>query len=246
MNNKTLFFLGYNAAGYLSQWFNKDEFQGVDFHFIDNGNQTLPPSIQEMHYYTTSENLGCGGGWNLICDIAFNHLGLEKVLIGEEDAQFNQEMLDALWEYTEPDRLMTTYGNGFGFALFCVHKDLFKKVGRFDENFLYAACEDADYKVRCTNAGITVHCMEVDPSLNGSSTSFDPLSPRSAVEQHNKDYFKLKWGHDFIGEWKPVYYLEAFNNQPPFIFDPLFTEKYGERVVFPSESEYIKFIEYKQ
>jgi hypothetical protein len=241
--NKQLFFLGYNAADYLNNWFKKENYSGVDFYFIDNGKQNLPQPIKDMLYYTTTENIGCGGGWNLILDIAFNHLGLEKVLIGEEDAQFNQEMLDALWEHTTPDRLMTTYGNGFGFALFCVHKDTHSKIGDFDENYLYAASEDADYKVRCAKAGIEVFCMEVDPRLNGSATSFDPNSPRPAVEQHNKDYFKLKWGNAF--EDNNEYYNEPFNSNPPFVFDPLFVEKYGERVVFPSKSEYINFINNK-
>jgi hypothetical protein len=72
--------------------------------------KNLPQPIEDMLYYTTTENIGCGGGWNLILDIAFNHLGLEKVLIGEEDAQFNQEIINTLWEHATPDRLMTTYG----------------------------------------------------------------------------------------------------------------------------------------
>jgi hypothetical protein len=37
--NKQLFFLGYNAADYLNGWFKKENYSGVDFHFIDNGKQ---------------------------------------------------------------------------------------------------------------------------------------------------------------------------------------------------------------
>jgi hypothetical protein len=69
--NKQLFFLGYNAADYLNGWFKKENYSGVDFHFIDNGKQNLPQPIEDMLYYTTTENIGCGGGWNLILDIAF-------------------------------------------------------------------------------------------------------------------------------------------------------------------------------
>lgn len=234
-----VFLLGYNAVDYLNSWFKIENYKNVDFYFIDNGRQNLPNEIKNILLYTTSQNIGCAGGWNLICDIAFNHMGLEKVIIGEEDAIFNQEMIESLWNYCEPNRVMTTYGNGFGYALFGIHRETFKRVGRFDENIMYAAYEDADHKIRCAKQEIEVFCMEVDPSLNYSSTSFDPKSPRNAIHEHNKQYFILKWGADF--HINSIYYDKSFNNNPPFIFDPTLEEHYGKLKEFPSETEYKNF-----
>jgi GT2 family glycosyltransferase len=231
-----LFLLGYNAVDYLNSWFKTTNYTNTDFYFIDNGQQNLPSEIKDILSFTTTRNIGCAGGWNLICDIAFNHMGLEKVIIGEEDAIFNQEMIESLWNYCEPDRMMTTYGNGFGYALFCIHKETFEKVGRFDENIMYAAWEDADHKVRCAKQGVEVFCMEVDPSLNGNSTAHDPNSPRNDIHEHNKQYFILKWGADFHID--STYYDEPFKGNPIFTFDPVLEEHYGKLTEFPSQTEY--------
>lgn len=233
---KKTFILGYNAINLFNDWFKINNYKNTDFYFIDNGRQNLPNEIKNMLLYTTSRNIGCAGGWNLICDIAFKHMGLEKVIIGEEDAIFNQEMLESVWEYCTPDRIMTTYGNGFGYALFCIHKKTFEKIGRFDENIMYAACEDADHKIRCSKGGVEVFCMEADPSLNDHSTAWDPSSPRLGIHEHNLNYLRLKWGADF--HINSVYYDKPFNGNPPFIFDPTLEEHYGKLTEFPSETEY--------
>jgi len=234
-----VFILGYNAADYFDSWFKVNNYKDVDFYFVDNGQQTLPKEVKNLHFYTTERNIGCGGGWNLICDIAFNQIGLNKVVIGEEDALFNQEMIESLWNYCEPNRLMTTYGNGFGFALYCMHKDTFNTVGRFDENFLFAGAEDEDYKIRCAKKGVEVFCMEVDTSLNGHATAYAPNSPRPSVESHNLQYLRMKWGAPF--HTNSIYYDTPFNNNPPFKFDPLLESHYGKLEKFPSQSEYERF-----
>ncbi len=233
---KHVFLLGYNAVDYLDSWLNMKNYNDINFYFIDNGNQTLPTNIQNIHHYTTTKNLGCAGGWNLICDIAFNTLGLDQVIIGEEDAIFNQEMIDNVWNYCTPDRMMTTYGNGFGYALFCIHRETFEKVGRFDENIMFAAWEDADHKVRCAKQNVEVFCMEVDPSLNGSSTSYDANSPRNSIHEHNKQYFISKWGMDFQNN--SIYYDIPFNGNPVYEFDPELERHYGKLTEFPSVTEY--------
>jgi hypothetical protein len=235
-----VFLLGYNAVNYFNSWFKINNYKDADFYFIDNGRQNLPNEIKDILLYTTNRNIGCAGGWNLICDIAFNHMGLEKVIIGEEDAIFNQEMIESIWNYCEPDRIMTTYGNGFGYALFCIHKETFKNIGRFDENIMYAAYEDADHKVRCAKQDVEVFCMEVDPSLNGHATTYDLNSPRNGIHEHNKQYFILKWGADF--HINSTYYNEPFNSAPSFVFDPTLEEHYGKLDEFPSITEYKNYI----
>jgi hypothetical protein len=148
---RNVFILGYNACNYFDEWFDTKNYSDqYKFHFIDNGQQNLSNKIiDNFEVYTTSKNLGCSGGWNLICDIAFNSMNLDRVIIGEEDALFSEEILDALWKNSNAETLSTTYNNGFGYALFCIHKDIFNNVGRFDENIMFAGCEDNDYDHRC-------------------------------------------------------------------------------------------------
>jgi hypothetical protein len=228
---KHVFILGYNASKYFDEWFDiKNYTADTEFYFIDNGNQQLSSKITDnMKVYTTTKNLGCSGGWNLICDIAFKTMNLEKVIIGEEDALFSQEILDELWNQSNSKTLSTTYNNGFGYALFCMHQDVFNTVGRFDENILWAGCEDNDHTYRCQLNNVNVTNLDIPSSFNGSSTSVDPNSPRQAVGKHNADYVDNKWGN--------------YTHKIPFNgdhekFDPLLISFFGELTEFPSETEY--------
>lgn len=231
--NKHIFILGYNAVNYYSEWFHLDNYsKDSSFYFIDNGQQKLEGTVAEQlkEIYVTSRNVGCSGGWNLICDIAFNHLGLDRVIVGEEDARFSEEILDALWSQANSNTLATTYNNGFGYALFCMHKDVFNKVGRFDENIMWAGCEDNDYNHRCKLSGVTVSNLDIPSSFNGNSTSEDPNSPSHTTARHNADYVHSKWGN--------YQYSIPFNGNAPFIFDPLLEAHFGTLTEFPSQTEY--------
>lgn len=232
MMKKYVFILGYNACDYFCEWFHFENYsEEYEFYFIDNGQQKLSSKITDnMKVYTPNKNIGCAGGWNLICDIAFKSLGLEKVIVGEEDALFSQEILDSLWDNSEPGRLMTTYNNGFGYALFCMHRGIFEQVGRFDENILWAGCEDNDYNHRCALSKVEVFNLGVPSSYNGNSTSVDPNSPSLKVGKHNAEYVKEKWG-DYT-------YTIPFNGNPPFVFDPLLESHFGSLSEFPSQTEY--------
>lgn len=232
-----VFILGYNACDYFCEWFHYNNYsEEYQFYFIDNGQQILSPKITEgMPVYVTSRNIGCAGGWNLICDIAFNSLNLDRVIVGEEDALFSQEILDSLWDNSDPRRLMTTYNNGFGYALYCMHSKIFEEVGRFDENILWAGCEDNDYNHRCNLAGVEVYNLDVPSFYNGNSTSTDPTSPSLKVGKHNADYVKDKWG-----DYK---YTVPFDGIAPFKFDPLLVEHFGNILEFPSQTEYKLYIQ---
>ena len=236
MIKRHVFILGYNANDYFSEWFNIKNYSDLyEFHFIDNGQQTLNKKIVEnMEVYTTSKNIGCSGGWNLIFDIAFNSMNLEKVIIGEEDALFSNEILDELWEKSDSQTLSTTYNNGFGYALFCMHKEIFNLVGRFDENIMYAGCEDNDYDHRCKLKLVNNHNLDVPSSYNGNSTAVDPKSPRNSVGEHNANYVKEKWGSNY------EYYIPFNGNDAPK-FDSLLISHYGKMEEFPSQIEYKKY-----
>lgn len=229
---KHVFILGYNACDYFDQWFDiKNYSQEYKFYFIDNGNQDISSKIKEnMEVYKTSKNVGCGGGWNLICDIGFKHKNLDKLIIGEEDALFSNEILDELWNVSNSKTLSTTYNNGFGYALFCMHKNIFQEVGRFDENILFAGCEDNDYDHRCKIKQIVNSNLNVSSQYNQSSTTMDPNSPRGLVGHHNASYVHEKWGN--------YSYTEPFNGNKPYKFHRLLIEFYGQLEEFPSESEY--------
>ena len=87
------FLLGYQGFNYFKEKFDKKKYPKTILRIIDNGNQ----KITGHQLYETKKNIGCAGGWNLICYIAFQYLGLEKIIIGQEDTIVEEnEMMNCL------------------------------------------------------------------------------------------------------------------------------------------------------
>ena len=196
-----LFILGYGAAPILENWFNPDEFPNSKIRIVDNGRQTYSDNLKPYLYYTTTKNIGCAGGWNLVCQIAFDKLGLEKVIISNEDNLYLEEYLEALYDQCTPTNIAGTYDRAFEFSLFCIHRDTYKKVGMFDENVILVAGEDNDYKHRCELHGVNVSCLGISADFNASATGGDTVP---VVRDENIKYV--------VEKWKNYTATEAFDN----------------------------------
>lgn len=212
---KHVFILGYNRAQYLSNWWNQVNAQqpfsdDTKFYYIDNGQQSYRDDfLNSILLHETESTIFCAGGWNLIAHYAFELLGLEKIIIGQEDAIFTQEIVDAVWNNTTPTNIQGTYDRSFEFSLFGLHQDVYKTVGEFDENFIQAGCEDNDYKHRCKMKGITIGCLGVSANYNESSTS------EIRKNLGNEQYIFEKWGHPVNTDNRVYEYREPFNGNPP-------------------------------
>lgn len=176
-----------------------------NIYFVDNGNQKYNPTF-DCKSYTTSRNIGCAGGWNLICDIAFDTLKLDKIVITQDDAEVGETLLHQALAETEGLMLTGVFPPFFEFSTFVITKQVWSKIGRFDENFLYVYSEDADYKHRCMRNGVIINSLYARDVSNTSDS-------RKAVNRikANREYLKLKWG-DSINP-SP---LARADFQPPF------------------------------
>jgi hypothetical protein len=83
------------------------------------------------------------------------------------------------------------------FSAFMVKKDIFEKVGTFDENFIPAYFEDNDFHYRIITLGYKGVATTKAPfyhygsaTINGADTNPVP----SFVFEGNRDYFVSKWG----------------------------------------------------
>ena len=191
--NKHIFVLSYCGAQEFFDNIDITKFPDSTFYFIDNGAQNYTPSF-ECFTYTTSNNIGCAGGWNLICDIAFNYLNLESIIITQDDATYtNEQLQDALAE-TNEGCLTGVYQPHFEFSCFAIHKDIFNKIGRFDENFIYVYSEDADYKQRCMLNNIIVSSL-MHPSKDSNKNLTLKKEPELNRISYNREYLKFKWGN---------------------------------------------------
>jgi hypothetical protein len=157
---------------------------------------------------STTKNIFCSGGWNLICDIAFNDLNLDKIIIGQEDAIFTDEILHEINKQTDYNTICGTYDRSFEFSLFGLHSQTFKTVGRFDENFILAGNEDNDYKHRCKIHNININSLNISADYNISLTGKE----RAVFNNINSTYLLKKWGEYSPTNNKIYKYETPFNS----------------------------------
>ena len=230
MNN--LFVLGYNAIDYFCAWYKHEDNPNTKMYFVDNGQQRIPDYIKNNVIYVTTTKICCSAGWNLICNIAFNTMGLDKIIIGQEDARFSEEILDEITTRTSPKSICGTYDNSFEFSLYGIHKDTWNNVGRFDENFLFAGCEDNDYKYRCKLKDIGVVSLNVPHYFNANTTTYPGSPIPLETRAYNGKYLEEKWGN--------YTYKHPFNNpeHTHITMTGMFKKYYGNLKEWQSETEY--------
>ena len=229
--------LGYNAVDYFARWWDVSKFPNTKMRFIDNGKQTFPEHLQNILTHQNQQNIGCSGGWNLALDIAFNHLDLEKVIIGQEDARVSEDIFEALLSECTPTTICGTYNNGFNFSTYAMHRETFNRIGRFDENFVYVGCEDNDYMHRAKLADVEIKSLGVPHHFNASIANNNNVVPvRSS--RHNADYITRKWNN--------YMYTIPFGGEETPKYTEYFTELYGTPELWPSETEFKLFKEKQQ
>lgn len=251
MIKNNIFVLSYSAA--QSFFNNTNPVKNLLYYMIDNGNQKYTPTFG-CNFFTTSRNIGCAGGWNLICDIAFDNLELDKIVITQDDAKINPDHIVQALEETDGLMITGVIQPFFEFSTFVITRDVWNAVGRFDENFVYVYSEDADYKQRCMLSGVVLNSLYVENKNVNDSASIknDPSIDRI---KYNREYLQFKWGNSV----HPNPYAQAdfqppFENKTPFQqeasglsldYIPL-TKRikniYGELTEFPSETEYRRFV----
>lgn len=253
MIKNNIFVLSYSAA---QNFFNNTKpVKNSLYYMIDNGNQKYNPTFG-CNFFTTSRNIGCAGGWNLICDIAFDSLDLDKIVITQDDARINPEHIVQALEETNGMMITGIIQPFFEFSTFVITRDVWNAVGRFDENFVYVYSEDADYKQRCMLNGVVINSLYVENRDVNDSASIknDPSIDRI---EYNREYLRFKWGDSIHpNPYARADFQAPFKNKTPFQqetdgmptnFIPI-TQRvkniYGEISEFPSVQEYRRFIKH--
>jgi hypothetical protein len=236
-----VFILGYNGADYFTKWHSEVEFSDdIKFHFVDNGDQNLKEYLSDMLIHKTKSNIFCSGGWNLICDIGFDYMKLDKIIIGQEDAKFDDDTIKEIYEKTNEKTICGAYDNSFEFSLFGLHRNVFDIVGRFDENFLIAGDEDNDFKHRCKTIGVSVTSLNVTSANNSSITG----EIRKPYTKRNGAYLHKKWGITSPTENRIYEYVLPYNGEHKLIMMPDYRTHFDlsdDVEMYMSEVEYDRF-----
>jgi hypothetical protein len=248
--HNNIFMLTYSSA--QSFFNNTTPLKNSLYYLIDNGNQKYTPTFG-CNCFATSKNIGCAGGWNLICDIAFDYLELDKIVITQDDAKIKPELISQALEETNGLSITGVIQPFFEFSTFVITKEVWSTVGRFDENFIYVYSEDADYKQRCLLNGVILNSLYI-PSIGTNNSASIKNNPSLNKIEYNRQYLKYKWGDSIHPN--PAARLDGqppFSNKTPFEdiaelvpldYIPItnrITEVYGQISNFPSEIEYERF-----
>lgn len=245
-----VFTLSYSRA---NQYFKQTKpIDSANYYFIDNNKQKYTPTFA-CNIYTTSQNIGCAGGWNLICKIAFEHLNLDKIVISQDDVRISPELIVQAYEECGDNEVLGVIQPFFEFSTFVMPKSVWNTVGAFDENFIFVYCEDADYKQRARLKNIQINSLHVpNRQVNDSASVAD--NPSINRIKSNREYLKMKWGESIHpssiarADFQPPYeYSRPFNDRViPIDFIPktkTLKELYSISDSFPSEAEYKRFLE---
>jgi hypothetical protein len=148
--------------------------------------------------------------------------GCNYILVTNTDLVFKRDAIDRLVEFAEthPDAVMWTmtecreldsletcleteaFEEHPNFSCFMVKSDFFGHVGRFDENFTPAYCEDGDMHARIVLTGLKAYAYGGAKFYHfGSQTikSDQTLQSKNAQTYPRCQlYFLEKWGHSMV------------------------------------------------
>ena len=172
---------------------------------IDNGNMIdqlkLPAEIKELTVLTMPANLGVASSWNLGIK-CFPHDSMW--FICSDDVEFEPGALEAWFEASGPDRLVTSE-QWPHYQFFSVGEDVIERVGLFDEALHPANFEDDDFEWRAAKQGFDALRVAVDHSHVGQATVFDGVNREKNKQSYplNEIYFRYKQSQGDLssGEW---------------------------------------------
>lgn len=179
---------------------------------VDNSpNHEMQKSLRYNGCIHANEPMGVSKSWNTALGSIFE--STSHVLVCNNDIVLRQDAYRLLLE--DGGGFVTCVGDAnrdaiWGeprpldkrphpdFACYLIRQWVWEKVGKFDETFKGAYCEDNDYHLRMHQAGVDAHCIGV-PFYHRVSGTIKHLSDDDAIKVHNqahanREYFRQKWG----------------------------------------------------
>lgn len=150
---------------------------------------------ENISVYRPQFNLGCSAGWNYACNYFFSKY--ERVFLMNDDFQLiDRDILTKIDKAYEDDP--NAHWHLWGFSAVTISRELYDKVGAFDEGFWPAYYEDNDYYQRSIHLGVEWKGItDIEVFHDGSSSTrtspwIQMLNQRTF--QINKQRYIAKWG----------------------------------------------------
>ena len=185
---------------------------------VDNGDEPLHATPHAVPYTAVrpERNVGCAGGWNMLCDLA----GDTSIVLLNSDCAVAPDTFERMYDAPEPALVCA-----LGFSCFRLDSAIRKQIGPFDEEFYPAYFEDADYRRRCSLGGVEIIDWPYEPEciVSPGRTRFRSGIVHGWYEPgsyHGWAGDKFKWFHErleanrlrYIAKWGGVPNAETYRS----------------------------------
>jgi GT2 family glycosyltransferase len=181
---------------------------------VDDACKELESKNENVRVINPYFNMGCSASWNFACRWAWGR-GHDKIMLFNDD--FVMQQTDAL---SKIDQAIAEEPNAHyhfqGFTSVCIRRELWNKVGEFDEGFWPAYFEDNDYYQRSIKVGIDWKIVEIEKlHYNSLSLRRSPMLSmlNSRTFNMNSNRYVAKWG----GPPHSETFDEPWNGQAPTV-----------------------------
>jgi len=180
-----------------------NDFEGVEIHIIDNGDQDLEKfeNYDNIFIHSQQKNIGVAASWNMLCDIIYaKH---DWALLLNDDVYLGYGT-DAINEVIDDNKTFGLIQSHLNFSVVLLNKIFFIFVGRFDEDFYPAYYEDSDYLYRMKLLGL----------IQGVDTRLNPIDARVSQTYEKCPEFvndAMKYSRlKYIEKWGNIPLLETY------------------------------------
>lgn len=175
----------------LAQYF--EDFKETEIFIVDNGNQDIITREEKFAIYRPEKNLGVAGSWNLIADYADKINATHILMLNDDIVLGKTEHEIKILIKTNPN---ADFINSMQYwSSYILTVDMWKKAGKFDEEFFPAYFEDNsfDYKMTLNNAS-KVWTSFLNPNIfrNSMTIAKDPSLNNGFAK--NKALYVEMWG----------------------------------------------------
>jgi len=171
------------------------DFPNIDIHILDNGQQSIP----DYHYpkvnviiHRMDNNIGVAGAWNYLIDKIL--ISNDNALILNDDIYLGKNKNEIKGFINENHFSLVV--TSIDWCVFIINRKTWEKVGKFDEAYYPAYCEDCDYHLRMIKMGVPLtKSSYLIPQKYQASMTMNKNPELFYKSNHkNRKYFKSKWG----------------------------------------------------
>jgi glycosyltransferase involved in cell wall biosynthesis len=170
-----------------------EDFENTEIFIVDNGNQSIITREEKFAIYRPTENLGVAKSWNHIMDYA-DKVDATHVLMLNDDIYLGrtEHGIKLLISTNSNADFINSMQNWCSFILTV---DMWKKAGKFDEEFFPAYFEDNSFD----------HKMSLVKAQKSWTSFLDPVVYRNSMTiakdpalnnrfEHNRQLYIRMWG----------------------------------------------------